>query len=332
MPKKDNKSDIWSLISKSHVIVLTTHVRPDGDGIASEIALFKILSTQNKEVYILNQDITPDMYAWLPDADKIIAIDNIQSFKPNDIDLTILLDCSSKDRIGEVLDFLEDSKKIISIDHHEDSGCYRDGCYIDTEASSIGELLYTFIPDIKQYLSEDIATCIYTSILTDTGSFAYSNTTKRVFHVISNLMNYGVKPDLVFHMIYNRKSLNHFRLLGKALERLEVDDTGKIVSVLLPLSVYKETGANAEDNEGILEVIRGLKHCELIVMLRQLDEENFKGSLRSTNNINCSYLAKLFGGGGHFRASGFVLKGDVSREGPDIVKIIHGEVKDHHWI
>jgi phosphoesterase RecJ-like protein len=203
---------------------------------------------------------------------------------------------------------------------------------VNTEASSIGELLFSFIPDIKGYLDRETATCIYVSILTDTGSFAYSNTTKKVFRIVSSLMDYGVEPDYAHQMIYNRRSIEHFRLLGKALERLQVDESCSIVSVLLPMWVYEETGANNEDNEGILEVIRGLKNCRLIIMLRQLDENRVKGSLRSTNNVNCNYLAKLFGGGGHLKASGFVVNGDVNEIGPSIVKKICSEVKGKGWV
>jgi phosphoesterase RecJ-like protein len=332
MLKKGNKNDIWELITGSQAVVLTTHVRPDGDGIASELALYKILKSLKKDVYILNQDKTPDMYAWLPEAENILTLGKKDFFKLGSIDLTVLLDCSSRDRIGAVYEYIKDSKKIISLDHHEESECWSDSCYVDTGASSIGELLFYFIPDIKQYLDETVATCIYVSILTDTGSFAFSNTTKKVFQIVSTLMNYGVKPDYAFQMTYNQKSIRHFRLLGKALERLETDESGKIAWVLLPLSIYHETGASNEDNEGILEVIRGLKNCELIIMLRQLDQNRVKGSLRSTNNVNCSYLAKNFGGGGHLKASGFVVRGDVSEIGSLIVRKIVGEVKGQGWI
>lgn len=332
MLKKGNKSDIWTLMCNSQVIVLTTHVHPDGDAIASELALYKILTSLEKDVYMLNQDKTPDMYAWLPDADRIITVEENNSIQLSPIDLAVLLDCSSRNRIGSVYEYLKNSKKIISLDHHEDSECFRDDCYTDTGASSIGELLYSFIPDIKHHLNNEIATCIYVSILTDTGSFAYSNTTKKVFQIVCSLMDYGIEPDYVFQRIYNKKRINHFRLLGKTLERLKTDDTGKIVHVLLPLSLYRETGAENEDNEGILEVIRGLKNCELIIMLKQLDGERMKGSLRSTNNINCNYLSKMFGGGGHLKASGFVMKGDVTRMGPAIVRKICNEVKNQKWI
>jgi len=251
---------------EAETIILTTHVRPDGDGIAAELALSRILKSLEKKVYVLNQDRTPDMYRWLPGGEEILTLE---------------------ERI---------------------------------------------IPNIHEYLDKDVATCLYVSILTDTGSFAFSNTTKRVFEIVSSLMDFGVEPDFAHRMIYNRRSIQHFRLLGKALERMKIDETGQIVHVILPLSVYRETGADNEDNEGIIEVIRGVKDCKLIIMLRQLDEERLKGSLRSTDSINCVHLARIFGGGGHFKASGFVVTGTVNEIGPYIVQRILAEVREMRWI
>jgi len=332
MSKKGKADEIWKFILEARNILLTTHVRPDGDGIASELALLRILKSQNKHVCVFNQDKTPDMYAWLPGAEQIYTIEEGIEPSIDTLDLVILLDCASRERIGVVSERIQHAGRIISLDHHEDSECPHHGCYVDTEVSSIGELFFSLIPDIEEHLDRDIATCIYVSILTDTGSFAFANTTKKVFRIVSSLLNYGVEPDYAHQMIYNQRSIQHFRLLGKALERLQVDCSGSIVSVLLPMSVYGETGASNEDNEGILEVIRGLKNCRLIIMLRQLDEHRVKGSLRSTNNVNCNYLAKLFGGGGHLKASGFVVNGDVNEIGLSIVEKICSEVKGKGWV
>ncbi len=323
---------IWEFLIESHIIVLTTHVRADGDGIASELALYMILKSLGKEVYMVNQDKTPDMYSWLPETEMIITLDEKANFSLSRIDLTLLLDCSNRNRIGRVYDIVKDSKRIISLDHHEAIDCFKDYCYIDTSASSIGELIYDLVPDIESYLNKEIATCLYVSIMTDTGSFAFSNTTARVFQIVSRLMDYDVEPDCTFKKIYNRKRINHFRLLSIALEQMKTDETGKVVYVLLPMSVYRETGAIEEDNEGILEVIRGLRNLELIILLRQIDDQRIKCSLRSIGSINCNHLARMFNGGGHFKASGFVINGDIKEIGDEIVKKILNEVRVLGWI
>jgi phosphoesterase RecJ-like protein len=332
MQKKGTRGSIWSLLLKSKTILLTTHVRPDGDGLASELALCHILTAMGKDVRIINQDKTPEMYKWLPGAERITTIGNGDPAPVEGIDVAVVLDCSSRERIGKAYECIEKAKRIVSLDHHEDSECFRDTCFIDTGASSIGELIYFLVPDIRSRLNREIATCIYASIMTDTGSFAYSNTTPRVFEVVSNLLEFGVKADSVFRRTYYNKRINHFRLLARALSLLRTDETKKIAYVLLPTSVYRRTGAVEEDNEGILEVLRGMSGIELIIMLRQIEGNRVKGSLRSLGSVNCNHLAKIFGGGGHPKASGFVVPGDVRKIGRSIVKTIIEKVRDLGWI
>jgi phosphoesterase RecJ-like protein len=333
MPLCGTLSHTWKELLDAERVVLTTHVRPDGDGIASELALAHILRKNAKQVRIVNHDQTPEMYQWLPGAERIVSLDDgADNPLPAHFDLGVLLDCASESRIGKAARVVARSSRIISIDHHENLGCHRDYCYINTDASSIGEILYRLLPDPAAYLDRDIATCLYTSIIWDTGSFAYSNTSAKVFRIVSRLLKYGVDPAHVYAMTFNSKSLAHFRLLGEALKKLKIDDSGRIVFLIIPLSVYRDVGAREEDNEGILEVIKGLKNVDLIIFLRQLTPEKFKGSLRSVNRIDCNYLANLFGGGGHLKASGFVQDGDVERAGRSVVDRIIGEVHEKGWI
>jgi len=332
MAKKVEKAFIWEIINNSKVILLTTHVRPDGDGIASELALFMILISLGKKVYIVNQDRTPEIYKWLPGAGEIMSLEENFSIKIPDLDLAVILDCSSRDRIGKVYDIIKNSKLIISIDHHENSACFRDYCCIDTQASSIGELLYRTIPQINRFLTVEIATCIYVSILTDTGSFAFSNTTAEVFEIAAHLVRKGADPDYIFQMIYNHKSIHHFRLLSRALQLMKTDNTGKVSYTILPRSVYEETGAGEEDNEGILEVMRGLKDVQIIILIRQLKDGRVKTNIRSKNNIDCNYLARIFGGGGHRKSSGFVIEGDIFTVAELIINRILEEVRKKGWI
>jgi phosphoesterase RecJ-like protein len=333
MTRKGSLSQIWKELMDVERIVLTTHVRPDGDGIASELALASVLRKEGKSVYIVNHDATPEMYKWLPGAKSICsAAEGYRGRIARKIDLSVLLDCSSESRIGEASEIVRRAPRIISIDHHESTDCFRDYCYINTEVSSIGEILFRLLPDRKRYLDQDIATCLYTSILWDTGSFAYSNTSTRVFRVVSKLLEYGVDPASVYNRIFNSKSIAHFRLLGEALKLLKLDSTGSIAYLIIPLQLYTEIGAKEEDNEGILEVIKGLKDIDLIIFLRQLDRKIMKGSLRSVNRIDCNYLASIYGGGGHLKASGFVVEGEVKEKGPVIVERLIREVYEKGWI
>ena len=333
MTKQGSLSQIWKEFMDVERILLTTHVRPDGDGIASELALAGILRQEGKNVYIVNHDATPEMYKWLPGVESIVSITGRGRGRiPRRLDLSVLLDCSSETRIGAVAEVVRKSPRIISIDHHESTDCFRDYCYVNTNVSSIGEILFNLLPDRKRYLNHEIATCLYTSILWDTGSFAYSNTSTRVFRIVSKLLEYDVDPAHVYNRIFNSKSIAHFRLLGESLKLLKLDSTGRIAYLIIPLHLYTEIGAKEEDNEGILEVIKGLKDVDLIIFLRQLDENMMKGSLRSVNQIDCNYLAHLYGGGGHLKASGFVIDGEVKEKGPVIVERLIGEVYEKGWL
>jgi len=333
MLMKGDKKSFWEIINNADSIVLTTHVRPDGDGIASELALYQILNRFGKSrLYIINQDEIPEMYKWLPYSENIQLLSDLNSDDIKEVELSILLDCSNGERIGKVKEYIKKSNKIISLDHHEDSDCYRDYCYVDADASSIGELIVDIVPDIWDIMTKDIATCLYSSILTDTGSYSYSNTSPKVLKISSELLKTGIRPDYIYRKIYNNKSFKYLKLLGKTLDRLENTEDGKIVYVTMPLPIYKKIGTSEEDNEGILEVIRSLKGVELIILLRQLEENKFKGSLRSEESVNCNYLAKMFGGGGHFKASGFVLEGNINEDGHRVIKKMIDEVRKQGWI
>ncbi len=331
MTTQQKKNDIWKKIVEAQRVVLTTHVRPDGDGIASELALYIILTSMGKKVFIVNQDKTPEMYAWLPHADTIHSYAKNGPWNENNIDLVVLLDCAAETRVGSVYQYIKEAACILCIDHHENS-IDDDECYIDVSASSIGEILYKIIPGVEDYLDHDVATCLYTSILTDTGSFAYSNTSEGVFRIASRLIECGVQPAETYRNIYCKKKATHFKLLSRALGLMKTESSGKIVHISLPSSVYRETGADEEDNEGILEVVRGFKNIELIILIRQLDAHQVKVSLRSTDNINCNALALLFGGGGHFKASGFVLDGEVEEIGTSVISRILREVSERKWM
>ncbi|RKY02194.1 MAG: hypothetical protein DRP54_02285 [Spirochaetes bacterium] len=335
MGKILNPESFWEQVFQANTIVLTTHVRPDGDGIASELALSMLLEKKGKKTLIVNQDPTPEIYGWLPGADGIVfgkinpsgLFNNVEKF-----DLLLLVDCSGQDRIGEVTTLVQNALEVASIDHHKKSDCFRDWCMINPEASSIGEMIWETYPNITHYTDEKIALCLYVSIMTDTGSFSYPNTTSKVLRFAADLMEMGVNANQVFQMIYSNRSMRHFRLLSKALNLLQTDTTGKIGYVLLPESVYVETGALEEDNEGLLEVLRGLKNVEIIILLRQLKDGMVKASLRSKNNIDCSDIAVNFGGGGHMRASGFVVKGRVEEIGVAIVNKIIDLIKKKGYI
>lgn len=333
MPEQQpSGNEVWNTLLNAERLLLTTHLRPDGDGIASELALFMVLRSLGKDVVIVNQDPTPEIYTWLPHAERILVYEPGMEDTLPPPDVAVLLDCAARSRIGESFRAVRKAPVIVCIDHHELIECIGDVRYIDSRASSIGEILYFLIPEIDRYLDERIAVCLYTSVLTDTGSFSHANTTERVFHIAARLIRHGVNPELVHRKVYRDKRFTHFRLLSRALDRMKTAESGKIVYSILPRTVYLETGANEEDNEGILDVMKALRGAELFVLLRQVDAERFKVSMRSTDYVSCSELARMFGGGGHARASGFSRRGSVEKLGERIMRRIIAKVREQAWI
>jgi phosphoesterase RecJ-like protein len=333
MPERQSPGEeVWRILSGAGRVLLTTHLRPDGDGIASELALFMVLRSLGKEVIIVNQDPTPEIYQWLPHAGAITVYEPGTEETHPPPDVAVLLDCAARSRIGESYRVVAKAALVVCVDHHEMTECMGDVRYIDPRASSIGEMLYHLIPGLQRFLDEQVAVCLYTSLLTDTGSFSHANTTEQVFTMAAHLVRCGVNPELVHRKVYRDKRIAHFRLLSRALDGLKTAESGKIAYAMLPHSAYRETGAGEEDNEGILDVMKALRGGELFVLFRQVDAGQFKVSMRSTDHVNCSELARMFGGGGHARASGFSIRGRVEELGEGIMRRIISAVKEQAWI
>jgi phosphoesterase RecJ-like protein len=324
--------NLWERMEAAHTLLITTHVRPDGDGIASELALKSVLSSLGKDVVIVNQDPVPDMYAWLPGAEEIRVYREGIVRELGPLDCGVLLDCSSEARIGRVVELLRRVGSVLCIDHHVNTHCPGDAHLIDPAASSIGEMLFRVIPGLESRLSPDVAVCLYTSILTDTGSFTNANTRAGVFGIAGKLVKAGADPALIHRRIYRNKRLVYFRLLSRALDRLRIIEGGKIAYTLLPERTYREVGATDDDTEGILDVMKALRGVQLIVMIRQVNAGEVKISLRSTDSVDCSEIARIFGGGGHARASGFSVSGTVEEESGGIIDRLVDILKGRGWL
>ena len=178
-------NDIKKVFQRNKNFLITAHVNLDGDAIGSELALYFILKKLNKKVIILNQDRLPKIYNFLPDSDKICYLKE-NYIDAKSIDVGIMLDCSNIKRVGKTYDIFRDIKTVINIDHHKSNDNYGNLNYVDTSASSVGEIIYELINFIDPDLLDDkISTCLFTAILTDTGSFRYSNVSSKTFKATS---------------------------------------------------------------------------------------------------------------------------------------------------
>ena len=236
---------------------------------------------------------------FLPNFDKVT--DKL----PDDIDLMISFDCGSFDRLG----IEKRAKFLINIDHHISNTNYGDLNIIDPTAASTSQVVYNMLKVNNINIPKSSAICIYTALVTDTGSFQYESVTDKVFEMAADLVRCGVEPNFVAKMLFQRDRLSRLRLLAKAYDTIELSCDGKIAFVEVTEEMLEITGAIKDDTDTIVNSVRAIASVEVACMLRE-DEDGIKISLRSKNYADVSKVAIKYGGGGHIRAAGATIKGE----------------------
>lgn len=304
---------IIELINQYRTFLITSHVRLDGDALGSELALCYTLRGLGKEALIYNQDQTPDNYRFLPGSGDIVQ--NLQH--PEKYDVAFVLDCSDLERTGAPASAISGMPRIINIDHHVSNGGFCDVVYIDREASSTGELVYRLIRQMGAPITQDVANNLYAAIMTDTGGFCYRNTKNETLYAAGNLVENGANPQWLSENIYDNGPLERIRLLTKALSTLTLDLDGKVASMVVSLASLAVTGAQSEHIEGFVDISRTIKGVMVSILYLELEENNYKLSIRSKGQTNVEQVARHFGGGGHTNAAACKISGpltDVRRQ------------------
>lgn len=323
----NNFKEIVKVLEKNDNFLITSHINIDGDAIGSELALHFILKKLNKKSVILNQDKLPEIYDFLPESNKIHHIED-NNFNKNNFDVGIVLDCGNIKRAGEVSNILENTNTIINIDHHSSNENYGNLNYIDCSASSVGEIIYELIKFINlDLLDKKISACLFTAIITDTGSFRYSNVSSKTFRIVSDLTFTGMKPYLIASNIYNRNTFSGLKLLGEALLTLEIDDSNYISWLSITRKMLDETKANDEEIEGIIDVSTTLKNIEISILFRETKDNKIKVSFRSKGNFNVSKFANKFKGGGHPNSAGCLCSGKLGEVREKILSELSKEIE-----
>ncbi|WP_456488784.1 DHH family phosphoesterase [Caminibacter pacificus] len=288
----------WEKIKEAKNIVLVSHINPDGDALGSSLSLYPILKRMGKNVKVFNvTKPLPQYLDFLPNFDKVT--DKL----PKNVDLMISFDCGSFDRLG--ID--EKPPFLINIDHHISNTEYGDINIIDPKAASTSQVVFEMLKTNEVEIDEDSATCIYTALVTDTGSFQYESVNEKVFQTAAELVKCGAKPDFVAKMLFQRDRLSRLRLLAKAYDTIELCCEGKVAFVEVTKEMMEITGAIKDDTDTIVNSVRAIASVEVACMLRE-DDDGIKISLRSKNYADVSKVAVKYGGGGHIRAAGATIK------------------------
>ena len=302
------KTKIIDRIKENKTFLIASHMNPEGDAIGSALALAISLKSIEKEVTVFNQDPTPRNLQFLPMSNEIVhRIDG-----PSNFDVAVVLDCADFDRLGKEGGKIEEIKNIINIDHHKTNSGFGELSLVDPYASSTAEIIYDLIKDIPVQITHDIAVNIYTGLLTDTGSFCYSNTTAEVLQIASDLVGIGVIPYKVAEEIYEKQPISRTRLLGSVLNTLEVLDNGRIAFVKVSLSMLEKAAAAPYLTENMVNYPKSIRGVKVAVLFREVSRNHYKMSFRSNEDVDVADIASEFGGGGHPRASGCSIKGSLS--------------------
>lgn len=314
------------IIEKNKDFILFTHNNPDGDAIGSILGFYYFLENLNKNVVTFLPNSIPYYYEFLIKKE----INIIKELNRN-YDVGIVLDCSDLRRVSENYDIRRVVNTLVNIDHHPTNTFFGDLNIVEIRASAVAEIVYEIIKEFSLKIPLNVAYCLMTGIITDTGSFKYSNTTHKTLKIANELVKNGVNISEISKEIYDKRKLSSLRLLGLALLRLQIYQS--IAWSYIEKKDMEEYNANIEDTEGIIDLLRTLKDVNVVVLFYPINENKIKVSMRSKDvNIDVSGIALNFGGGGHKEAAGFQIEKNSSFSYLDILQKISDLIKKNEWV
>lgn len=313
-------SQVVELIENKNNFGITTHVRPDGDGVGSSLGLCWLLRSLGKSAEVIVRDDIPVSYKQLPGADEIRKVSAVDK----EYDAVFVIECSDVSRPGiEKLD----SQFTVNIDHHATSEHFGSINWIDATASAVGEMIYNLCKAIGGRVTKEIAECVYMALVTDTGSFHYSNTSERTLKVASELVKAGARPAEISEMVYNGYPWSRIELMKRVLGTIRRDEAGKVAWMRHSLEMANETGSVDGDNSGFVNVPLMAKEVEAVVYMRETQPQTYRVSLRSKGDLNVAKIAEKFGGGGHRNAAGCRVQGDWDEREKEIVAAVQRAIE-----
>ena len=283
--------------------VLSSHARPDGDSIGSQLALAHALDTLGKMVRIVNRDALPAYLATLPGADRIEVADALPADVAGLFDAAVILECGTLDRT-EVRGL--DRQPILNIDHHAGNAMYGAINWFDTSAAACAELVHDLIAALGVKLTPAIGTALYAGILTDTGGFRHANITARTFDICRHIAACGVDVARVASDVYQSSTLGKLRLTGRLLDAMRLEGGGRVALLEVDDTLLRETGCPADDLDGVINLPLAARDIAAVIMVKTLDGVT-RVSLRSKGTVDVRSVAAAFGGGGHRNAAGCSL-------------------------
>ena len=296
-------------LASSKTVLIVSHSNPDGDAVSSTLALGLGLEQLGKTVTLMNESQIPAVYRFLPSVNRIARID----FSEAAYDTAVVLDCGDLERIGSAMRLVQSAQTLVNIDHHVTNTAFGDFQVVDPKACATAELVYRVLDRLKVNIDSEIATAIYTGILTDTGSFRFSNTNQAAFSICTEMAEKGVNPYAVAQHVYGTYSLGRIKLLNLALDSIEISGNGKLSIMTVTQDMLRKTNTQPEDMDGLIHYARRIEDVKVAAMIQEVrnghdnskNQHRFHVSLRSDGSIDVASIAAAYGGGGHSSAAGF---------------------------
>ncbi len=312
-------SQVVELIENKNKFGITTHIKPDGDGVGSSLGLCWLLRSLGKEAEVIVHGDVPPAYQTLPGANEIRDVKAIDK----DYDAIFVIECSDVNRpgIGGL-----DAEFTVNIDHHATSEHFGTINWIDSTASAVGEMIYNLCKAIGGKVTREIAECVYMALVTDTGSFHFSNTTDRTLKVASELVKAGVKPAQISEAVYNNYPWSRVELMKEVIGTIRRHDNGRIATLRQTLEMRRIAGAVDGDNNGFVNIPLAAREVVASIYMREVGDNKYRVSLRSKGDINVARVAEKFGGGGHANAAGCSVEGNWDQSEADIVNRLRIEI------
>lgn len=295
--------DIIKNIKKANSVALYCHTNPDGDAISSMLSLYVAIKNLGKEVDAFCDTALNFKFKYYPFKD-VVTFPNKKKY-----DLGIALDCSDLDRLGDCIKSFLSCNSTIAIDHHETHKKFADITFVNSKAAANTQNIYTILKNMDA-INDTIARLIFTGIVTDSGCFSFSNTTKETFEIACELLNYNFNMEETVYTAFKLKNINLFNLQNRVLSKTRFENDNKIAFIFFEAEDFEATNTTANDTEGIISNLMNIESVVVAYALSEVGKDHYKLSIRTKDPVDAAEIALLFGGGGHSKAAGCRVNGN----------------------
>ncbi|MBA4602089.1 DHH family phosphoesterase [Thermoactinomyces mirandus] len=304
-------------------ILVVAHLYPDGDAISSTLAMGYVLRQLGKKVTMVNESPIPQKFSFLPGVEEIKLADSVSEIFP----YAIALDCADAERMGSCRSLIREKAIVVNIDHHATNDRYGTINIIQPQAAATAEIIFDWVEEADFPVDRQLAACIYTGLLTDTGGFRYSNTSSKVFTQAAKLLETGIESHKIADAVLETVTMEQLQLLQTALSTLQKSEDGLVAWMDLRKQDIDRFANSHEDLDGIVNYARNIYGVDVGILFHETNDRTIKVSFRSREMVDVGNLAKSFGGGGHARAAGCSISGTLQEAHHRVLSLVQSKLK-----